>query len=217
MFIDISLAIHYNERMKCNRNIPKQLRDRLIKDQDNACFYCNQVFGELVCYKKKFFVLKPNIDHIVPFLTCQCNADNNLVAACQVCNRIKWAYVFESVQALFAYIKRMWQENGEMTCNQVKRKVAFSVVEHLYQKELGKGSAQSSVVIAGIQTQERQLHVPTVESHFTPEQDLIELMTGIPMYDLSDAQVEELMIFGKLEKTKSVSYLEGLRKYSNKE
>lgn len=58
-----------------------KIRNKLIKKQNNKCYYCNIKF-----WKNEF---SPTLDHIVPF--CYVWDKTDFVAACSRCNKLKWS------------------------------------------------------------------------------------------------------------------------------
>lgn len=67
------------------------------------CAYCLLPFGTVVFHAGHEFTQKPVGDHFVPYAFGKRTTVDNLVAACQVCNSIKRALMFESM----AHAQRM--------------------------------------------------------------------------------------------------------------
>lgn len=76
-----------------------------LAEQGHLCFWCLQPFGQLEWRKRRLVVLRPVWDHLSPYVYSQDNHDDNFVASCQVCNGIKHAKMFDSVEACRAYIR----------------------------------------------------------------------------------------------------------------
>lgn len=89
------------------RRLPS-LKDRFlqIRAQDNRCFYCGLQFKSLTKnrYRKKYYRLKLEWDHISPFVWGQNNNPTNFVAACQICNRLKGAKIFPTREVAIKYV-----------------------------------------------------------------------------------------------------------------
>lgn len=105
------------------RRLPKGQADKIVQEQKGLCFYCDNAFGSTVVrlgYVRPFkgepcqrrLVLKPEIDHIYPFLLGGSMNLDNLVASCRVCNRIKRCRSKLSLRGLRALIRRKWDELG---------------------------------------------------------------------------------------------------------
>lgn len=72
---------------------------REVELQQHLCAYCVLPFGTVVRRAGNEITQKPQGDHFEPFSLSQRTRIVNLVAACQVCNRIKASGVFESIEA----------------------------------------------------------------------------------------------------------------------
>lgn len=72
--------------------------------QVDRCFYCFRTFGSYVLWHKKQRQLVIHWDHWVPFIYLQTNPEENFVAACQICNQIKHAKMFQTVQEARHYV-----------------------------------------------------------------------------------------------------------------
>lgn len=81
------------------RRYPRKVeRDRVIDRQGNACLYCGLTIGTLIWRRNRVVRLVANWDHFVPYAYCARNDGANWVLACHVCNRIKAARMFDTVQ-----------------------------------------------------------------------------------------------------------------------
>lgn len=85
--------------------------------QRNRCFYCDRIFGTFVMdlrRNKKLVALKITMDHMTPFSFKQNNSKVNYVGACQQCNALKSALVFNTVEEAQIHvreeIKKRYQE-----------------------------------------------------------------------------------------------------------
>ena len=61
------------------------------------CAYCLLPFGTIVFHGGNDLTQRPQGDHFVPYSFGRRTDRANLVAACQICNRLKRGDVFESV------------------------------------------------------------------------------------------------------------------------
>lgn len=77
----------------------------ILEQQDNRCLYCGHEFGTLVIRKHNEWTwLEVNWDHMIPYVYCLANPDDNWAASCQLCNGYKAALLFDSILAIRAYI-----------------------------------------------------------------------------------------------------------------
>ena len=72
------------------RRLPGQKeREAILAKQDNRCFYCWSVFGDVAGRGMIVRTLAPCWDHVEPFAWQSNNQIINFVAACGICNGIK--------------------------------------------------------------------------------------------------------------------------------
>lgn len=88
--VEVDTTNHKRQR------VPKWLKDAILEEQGNKCFYCGDEFeswrkvdGQARCVKLQW-------DHLLPFSYNGNNA--NFVAACAECNQAKKARIFATVQ-----------------------------------------------------------------------------------------------------------------------
>ena len=82
------------------RRRPRQAeRARVLAAQGNRCLYCELPIGTQIERGTKRVILRPHWDHFVPYSYAQRNQSTNWVLACHVCNGLKPARMFTSVQA----------------------------------------------------------------------------------------------------------------------
>ena len=82
------------------RRNPRQAeRARVLASQGNKCLYCEIPIGTQIERGNKRLTLRPHWDHFVPYSYAQRNRSMNWVLACHVCNALKTARMFVSVQA----------------------------------------------------------------------------------------------------------------------
>ena len=94
------------------RSPPLSKRRAQLEEQEGRCFYCEQTLSESVFRNGRAIKLKIEWDHQVPFSYTQNNSENNFVAACHVCNRIKSDRVFQTVEAARVFIETERREKG---------------------------------------------------------------------------------------------------------
>ena len=91
---------------------PKRDRDRQLEEQDYRCFYCLRRFGATVFRKTRTVKLKYVWDHMLPYSFSQNNSPSNFVAACQVCNGLKSAMCFKTLDDAQQFLNTRWIEKG---------------------------------------------------------------------------------------------------------
>lgn len=87
-------------------------RNKILEAQNNSCFYCERRFGSRIIYKNKERILSLRWDHIVPWVFSQNNRPENFIAACQICNGVKLARMFDSVEDLRIYVLHEIERKG---------------------------------------------------------------------------------------------------------
>lgn len=71
--------------------------DRQVERQGHHCPYCTLPFGTVIAYRGET-VQTPVGDHFAPYSWHGETRDDNLIASCQVCNSLKSARLFASVE-----------------------------------------------------------------------------------------------------------------------
>lgn len=89
--------------------LTQEERDRVVADQGGLCIYCGLWFGSTVTRRGKESVLQVHMDHLVPFCW---DGNNNVLAACQVCNGIKHDLIFRTLEEARAMIQIRRDELG---------------------------------------------------------------------------------------------------------
>lgn len=72
--------------------------------QGHRCLYCEKVFGFKVQHKRKVVTLRVHWDHFIPYAYLQASPDRNFVAACQICNSLKSAKYFQTLEEVRLYV-----------------------------------------------------------------------------------------------------------------
>lgn len=91
---------------KKNRgHISNTIRRHLNHIQSGRCFYCGNKFGTLID-ENDYVLFQSETDHILPFCYSFNDHPENLVLACQFCNRIKSHKVFDSVEEALIYVRK---------------------------------------------------------------------------------------------------------------
>lgn len=106
------LFVREAEPENVRRLPPKEYRDYQLNKQDNRCFYCDALFGDEGFRNQTPVRIKLTWDHQLPFAYSQDNRNMNFVAACQVCNGIKSAMVFQTVDEAKAYLSLRRKSKG---------------------------------------------------------------------------------------------------------
>jgi 5-methylcytosine-specific restriction endonuclease McrA len=83
---------------------PKAEKDKILKDQENRCFYCGVTFENFRFRNGKPIKIRIHWDHQLPYAYSQNNKASNFVAACHVCNGIKSDHVFKTVEEVQIYL-----------------------------------------------------------------------------------------------------------------
>lgn len=90
----------------------KDERDRILREQHQKCFYCSRLFGATVYRKARAITLRAEWDHIIPWVYGMNNSAQNFVAACQVCNHLKGAVMFNSLGEAQVFVHEKWKVKG---------------------------------------------------------------------------------------------------------
>ena len=86
---------------------------KLILDLQNySCFYCLTPFNFEVKRNGKVIKLKIEFDHQVPYSFLNNNDTDNIVASCNVCNRIKSNFCFQTTDEARIYIQNIRESKG---------------------------------------------------------------------------------------------------------
>lgn len=94
------------------RTPPKKDKDRILRQQEDQCFYCGARFGSIRSRHGDPFVIKINWDHQLPYAMSQNNYAYNFVAACQVCNGIKSDRIFQTIDEAKIYLTAKRRQKG---------------------------------------------------------------------------------------------------------
>lgn len=90
----------------------RKMKQLILNQQDNRCFYCEQTFGSTVERKGKQLTLRIHWDHQIPYAYAQNNTTENFVAACQVCNTIKSDICFQTIDEAKLYLEEKRKSKG---------------------------------------------------------------------------------------------------------
>lgn len=98
-------AVKVMSGMRNKRGRPSgPAQKQILETQQNRCIYCLRPFGSVTMQEKRMVFLRIEWDHLLPFAYSLDNHEENFVAACQICNRIKGGTVFDTIDAARAYI-----------------------------------------------------------------------------------------------------------------
>lgn len=89
---------------------PKAIKNSILRDQQDCCFWCDRRFGKSIWQGRKRRILHVEWDHLVSYAYSRDNRPSNFVASCQFCNRFKYSHIFESVDECRVYIWNKWKE-----------------------------------------------------------------------------------------------------------
>ena len=87
-------------------------RREIIAAQNGRCFYCLELFTDLLYRRGKLVHKSIHVDHWEPYAFSADNDMPNLVAACSVCNGIKSDLIFKDKHACRDYIKKQRRAKG---------------------------------------------------------------------------------------------------------
>ena len=89
---------------------PKQVPDGFLAEailrQFDKCIYCDRPFGSMVIRGEKLIRLTPDKEHFSPKAQRTNNSQENIFAACQICNRIKSSFLFDTIDAAKEFIAK---------------------------------------------------------------------------------------------------------------
>ena len=86
---------------------------QLASAQDGRCCYCDREFGSWVLKGAtgELAKLRAEKEHFTPRRLGRSSGDDNLRAACQICNGFKSDHVFDSIEACRAWLNETWALN----------------------------------------------------------------------------------------------------------
>lgn len=94
-------------------SLSARLRRRLLLDQDHRCFYCARRFGRVVQNRAGLHIpLRIEYDHRMPRCFQEDHAEQNMVAACHLCNRLKGGDIFASLDEARWALSQRWITRG---------------------------------------------------------------------------------------------------------
>ena len=98
--------------VKGRKQMGVRFKKKQLELQDYRCLYCRQAFGSIVyrATKKNYVRLQVNWDHRIPFAYGQDNGEENVVAACHVCNGWKADLIFMSLEQVRTYVQEKWKK-----------------------------------------------------------------------------------------------------------
>jgi 5-methylcytosine-specific restriction endonuclease McrA len=86
------------------RPCPRDQRRELLAHQGYVCAYCAEPFGSVIRKRGRRTITSVHYDHAVPFAYLNANPRWNWVAACNICNQIKGAKLFDSISEIRLHI-----------------------------------------------------------------------------------------------------------------
>jgi hypothetical protein len=98
--------------VQARRLPPVEDREAVLLRQDHRCIYCERAFGGVVFLGTQPMFLTIEWDHFVPFVYSQNNGTLNFAAACQICNGIKSAKFFHTIEEARLYVTQARRAKG---------------------------------------------------------------------------------------------------------
>lgn len=114
---------------------PATAQAELLIEWDNRCAYCRLPFGLLVWYRSSSLpregaklsyrgtfnarrhaaiILHLEWDHFIPFTYSDSNIAGQFLPACQLCNALKGARMFRSIDGVREYLEPRWLKRYEL-------------------------------------------------------------------------------------------------------
>lgn len=94
------------------KTIGKELKRKLIKKQNNRCYWCDIEFGTYyIKNENKICRLDPVGDHIIPYSFSETNVDDNFVISCNRCNSYKHSKMFAADEDCRDYLIKRWKRD----------------------------------------------------------------------------------------------------------
>jgi len=97
-------------------SVPDYVRDAKITEQGGRCTWCQRAFGSPILHHGEVEILTPQVEHFIPRAAGGRTADKNCNYSCQICNRLKHDYVFDTVAELIDFLDREWMRHGYTEC-----------------------------------------------------------------------------------------------------
>ncbi len=90
-----------------NKKKPSEkLQKKILTMQNYKCYYCDREIGTIRS------MIGVEWDHFIPFSYCQNNNDDNFIACCPICNRLKSNYHFKDIFECREYIQKLLLKRG---------------------------------------------------------------------------------------------------------
>jgi HNH endonuclease len=105
-------AYRISEPVPHRHSLSKKQKDEILKLQNDCCYYCEHRLGSQVMRKNKSLFLQTHFDHVIPFSYSQNNEIRNMVAACHVCNAIKYSKIFDDIYQAREYLSIKRKQKG---------------------------------------------------------------------------------------------------------
>lgn len=103
-----------SESPRERKYIPQKIKRKILWMQKNCCIICGYNFGKQKWFKHDgiFRPVLVNFDHFVPHSFLTYGVFDNLYAMCNICNQIKWSYMFNTIIEARKYIMSVREERG---------------------------------------------------------------------------------------------------------
>jgi 5-methylcytosine-specific restriction endonuclease McrA len=97
-------------------------RKRILNEQDYHCLYCRKRFGSTLWKGEREITLRVEWYHAIPFSYSRSNRAN-IVAACQVCNRIKHDAFFTDIEDVRIYVNERREAKGYSNVRPMRERI----------------------------------------------------------------------------------------------
>jgi hypothetical protein len=117
----------------CRPYISKELRARILTDQNARCIYCGLRLIMAIHKRHDIVITKLNWDHLVPV---SYRRNYNIVASCHICNQIKSDKIFDTLEDARKYIIHKRVKKGYFPASLYDEYEAYQDKELMYWNDL---------------------------------------------------------------------------------
>jgi integrase len=100
----------WSRRIRPKRLTSEEI-DRKLIDQDHRCIYCGCRFGATLKTPWKYIQTWRECDHFIPYGVLGSSSRENIILACNFCNRQKRNKLFASISDVRAFIADIWRRH----------------------------------------------------------------------------------------------------------
>ncbi len=90
-------------------SLPKHVKDQILEDQDNKCFWCGRNLKHTWYYdpkRRKICKLTVHFDHLIAWAYSGDDSKDNFVASCNLCNVLKSDKIFKTIEECQDFLKQ---------------------------------------------------------------------------------------------------------------